>query len=74
MSPEPLVRNVSDTARWVAAYRAMESARPEALFKDPFAERLEGERGQSAERVEGDGAHHAQRIESGRAARGSCTM
>jgi O-methyltransferase involved in polyketide biosynthesis len=32
---EPLVRNVSDTARWVAAYRARESARSDALFKDP---------------------------------------
>jgi len=42
---EPLIRNVSDTARWVAAYRAMETARPDALFKDPFAHRLMGERG-----------------------------
>lgn len=37
--------SVSDTARWVAAYRAMESARVDALFRDPFAERLAGERG-----------------------------
>ena len=36
----PLVSNVSDTARWVAVYRAWESARPDALFIDPFAERL----------------------------------
>jgi methyltransferase (TIGR00027 family) len=41
----PLVSNISDTARWVAAYRAWESARPDALFRDPFAERLAGERG-----------------------------
>jgi hypothetical protein len=27
-----LVRNVSDTARWVAMYRAMESDRPDASF------------------------------------------
>jgi methyltransferase (TIGR00027 family) len=40
------IENVSDTARWVAVYRAMESARPDALFHDPFAERLAGERGQ----------------------------
>jgi methyltransferase (TIGR00027 family) len=45
MAPEPLIRNVSDTARWVAVYRARESARPDALFHDPFAERLAGERG-----------------------------
>jgi methyltransferase (TIGR00027 family) len=42
---QPLVSNVSDTARWVAVYRAWESARPDALFRDPFAERLAGERG-----------------------------
>jgi methyltransferase (TIGR00027 family) len=44
---EPLVSNVSDTARWVAVYRAWESARPDALFHDPFAERLAGERGKA---------------------------
>ncbi len=43
----PLVENVSDTARWVAAYRARESARPDALFHDRFAERLAGERGRA---------------------------
>jgi methyltransferase (TIGR00027 family) len=42
---EPLIRNVSDTARWVAAYRAQESARADALFNDPYAARLAGERG-----------------------------
>ncbi len=39
------IENVSDTARWVAVYRAMESARPDALFRDPYAGRLAGERG-----------------------------
>lgn len=39
------VSNVSDTARWVAVYRAWESARSDALFHDPFAERLAGEQG-----------------------------
>ena len=33
--PEPLISNVSDTARWMAAYRAAESARRDALFNDP---------------------------------------
>ncbi|OHV04541.1 class I SAM-dependent methyltransferase [Mycobacterium talmoniae] len=42
---EPLIANVSDTARWIAAYRAVESARPDALFADPLADRLAGERG-----------------------------
>jgi methyltransferase (TIGR00027 family) len=44
MSTE-LLRNVSDTARWVATYRARESGRPDALFRDPLAARLAGERG-----------------------------
>lgn len=39
------VRNVSDTARWVATYRANESDRPDALFRDPLARRLAGARG-----------------------------
>lgn len=45
--PEPLISNVSDTARWMAAYRAAESARHDALFNDPFAERLAGDRGRA---------------------------
>jgi len=39
------VRNVSDTARWMAYFRAMESRRPDALFRDPYAEALAGKRG-----------------------------
>ena len=46
MSASP-VSNVSDTARWVAVYRAWESARPDALFNDPYAKSLAGERGQT---------------------------
>jgi methyltransferase (TIGR00027 family) len=42
---EPLVADVSDTARWVAAYRATESERADALFRDPYAALLAGERG-----------------------------
>ncbi len=46
MNPESsLVRNISDTARWVAHFRARETERPDALFRDPYAERLAGERG-----------------------------
>jgi methyltransferase (TIGR00027 family) len=43
----PLIQNISDTARWVAYYRAMESERPDAVFRDPFARRLAGERGEA---------------------------
>lgn len=44
--PNP-IRNVSDTALWVAIYRAMESERADAIFRDPYARRLGGERGQA---------------------------
>jgi methyltransferase (TIGR00027 family) len=33
---------VSETAHWIAAHRAMETRRPDAIFKDPHAERLAG--------------------------------
>lgn len=42
---EPIVSNISDTARWVAAYRAHESARPDRLFNDPLADKLAGDKG-----------------------------
>ena len=42
----PLIRNISDTALWVAVYRARETDRPDAVFRDPFARRLAGERGE----------------------------
>ena len=44
--PESQIRNISDTARWVAVYRARETERPGAVFRDPFARRLAGERGE----------------------------
>ncbi|TSD95386.1 class I SAM-dependent methyltransferase [Skermania sp. ID1734] len=44
---DDLVSDVSDTARWVAVYRAIESARPDALFHDRLADRLAGERGKA---------------------------
>ena len=43
---EPLIRDISDTARWVAVYRARETDRPDAAFRDPFARTLAGERGE----------------------------
>jgi methyltransferase (TIGR00027 family) len=41
------ITHVSDTARWTALHRATESARPDALFNDPLAERLAGEQGRA---------------------------
>ena len=46
MSDTP-IEHVSDTALWVAAYRAEENERPDALFRDPLAARLVGDRGRA---------------------------
>jgi methyltransferase (TIGR00027 family) len=40
------LRNISDTALWVAVYRARESERQDRVFNDPYARRLAGERGE----------------------------
>jgi methyltransferase (TIGR00027 family) len=45
--PGHTITHVSDTARWTALHRATESARPDALFRDPLAERLAGEQGRA---------------------------
>src|SRR5438046_795712 len=39
------ITHVSDTALLVAGCRAIESDRPDAFVRDPFAARLAGERG-----------------------------
>jgi len=49
--PDPSIANISDTARWVALYRAMESERPDAHFRDPYARRLAGARGEQIARA-----------------------
>src|SRR5438128_12681427 len=43
---EPLIRDITDTARWMAVYRARESERRDAVFRDPHARALAGERGE----------------------------
>ena len=43
---DSLIRDVSDTARWMAVYRARESEREDAVFRDPFARALAGDRGE----------------------------
>ncbi len=40
-----VIENVSDTAFWVAHYRSVETKRPDALFRDPLAGVLAGDRG-----------------------------
>ena len=48
---EPVLRNISDTARWAAVYRARESDRQGGLFRDPFARHLAGDRGEQIART-----------------------
>ena len=45
-STDAAIRNVSDTAVWAAIYRGRENERRNGLFRDPFARRLAGERGE----------------------------
>lgn len=45
MNSPTLVRHISDTALWVAVYRAQESERADAVFRDPYALKLAGDRG-----------------------------
>lgn len=45
-SRRPILRDISDTAHWVAMYRARETDRPDARFRDPYARLLAGERGE----------------------------
>ena len=51
MASDPLVRDISDAARWVAYYRAQETDRPDPHFRDPFARQLAGERGEKIARA-----------------------
>lgn len=39
------MNHISDTALWVAVYRAQETERADALFRDPYASALAGDRG-----------------------------
>lgn len=54
-----VVRNISDTALWAAYFRAEETKRPDALFRDPYAEKLEGGRGTEIAKTIPAGQSHA---------------
>src|SRR5437764_14624310 len=54
-----VVRNISDTARWAAYFRAEETKRPDAIFRDPFAQRLCGQHGVDIANTLPDGNKHA---------------
>jgi methyltransferase (TIGR00027 family) len=57
--PSAVVRNISDTALWAAYFRTEETKRPDALFRDPFAEKLEGGKGAEIARTIPEGQAHA---------------
>jgi methyltransferase (TIGR00027 family) len=59
VAESPVVRNISDTALWAAYFRAEESKRPDALFRDPYAERLEDGKGAEIARKIPQGQSHA---------------
>jgi methyltransferase (TIGR00027 family) len=48
------IQNISDTARWMAYIRAIESDRPDALFRDPYARELAGTLGAAIAKEIGD--------------------
>jgi methyltransferase (TIGR00027 family) len=52
------IRGISDTARWVAYFRALETRRPDAMFRDPYAERLAGALGFKIANTLPDGNKH----------------
>jgi|ERR1700730_1570037 methyltransferase (TIGR00027 family) len=54
-----VVRNISDTARWAAVFRANETKRPDAIFRDPFAARLAGTLGVDIANTLPEGNSHA---------------
>jgi methyltransferase (TIGR00027 family) len=54
----PVIRNISDTALWAAYHRAHESERPDALFHDPLARRLAGDRGEQIAALFPEAARH----------------
>jgi methyltransferase (TIGR00027 family) len=56
---EPLIRNVSDTALWAAVFRGWENARRNAVFHDPYAQSLAGDRGAKIAREVKFGTRHA---------------
>jgi methyltransferase (TIGR00027 family) len=56
---DPLIRDIADTARWMAVYRAQETERDDAVFRDPFARALAGERGEQIAAALQFGDEHA---------------
>jgi methyltransferase (TIGR00027 family) len=54
-----IVRNISDTALWAAYFRAEETKRRDALFRDPYAEKLAEGKGEQIARTIPEGQAHS---------------
>jgi methyltransferase (TIGR00027 family) len=54
-----VVGHISDTALWAAYFRAEETKRPDAMFRDPYAEKLEAGKGIEIARSIPEGQAHA---------------
>jgi methyltransferase (TIGR00027 family) len=54
-----VVRNISDTALWAAYFRAEETKRSDALFRDPYADKLAGSKAAEIARSIPEGQAHA---------------
>jgi len=60
MSEAPAgVRHISDTALWAAYFRSEETKRADALFRDPYAEKLHEGKGAEIARTIPEGQTHA---------------
>ena len=57
--PAAVVRHISDTALWAAYFRAEETKRADAIFRDPYAEILEGGKGTEIAKTLPEGQAHA---------------
>jgi methyltransferase (TIGR00027 family) len=59
MADSTPIDHVSDTSFWIAAYRAKETRRPDALFRDPLASVLADDRGELIAREMGNASRMA---------------
>lgn len=57
--PPVVVRHISDTALWAAYFRSEESKRPDALFHDPYAQKLDGGKGAEIAKSIPEGQAHS---------------
>jgi methyltransferase (TIGR00027 family) len=55
-----IIKHISDTSFWVAHYRAIESKRSDALFNDPYASILVGDKAAQIEKIRSEATRWTQ--------------